>query len=89
MAVVEDDLSSILLCWPDMVPEVQPASLLPPLVLLPRVPQSPLRVVAVDKSVLVAMGHLDHCDPELFRSGLRTGRDTLRALEEVQTMRGL
>lgn len=87
--MVEDDLSSVPLYWPDMVPEVQPASLLPPLVLLLRVPQSPPRVAAVDKSVLVVAERLDHCDPESFRSGVRTGRGTLHVSEEVQTMRGL
>lgn len=87
--MVEDDLSSVPLYWPDMVPEVQPVSLLPPLVLLLPVPQSLPGVAAVDKFVLVVLGHLDHCDPESFRSGLRTGRDTWRASEEAQTMRGL
>lgn len=58
-----------------MVLEVQPVSLLPPLVLLPPVPQSLPGVAVVDKSVLVVAERLDHCDPESFRSGVPTGRD--------------
>lgn len=59
-----------------MVPEAQPVSLLPPLVFLPPVPQSLLDVAAVGKFALVVAERLDHCDPESFRSRVRTGRDT-------------